>query len=86
MRVEKYLLTKGEGIHCFCEIESDAQYLISYRDEFSAVFTDSYVFSDLGYMEHYAKDYVSQLLEDLNLHEKVKMMDFTISNTKFSFG
>jgi len=70
----------------FCGSKLDANNLISYRDQFSAVFTDSYVFSDLGYLDNFDKKYAESLLEDLQLHEKVNLNDFSISNTKLSFG
>lgn len=60
----------------------------SYRNLYSAVFADSYVFQDLGYIHH---DRVAELgqkyLNELGLADKVSLENgIKISNTNLSFG
>ena len=59
--------------------------LLSYRNQFSTVFTDSHVFDDLNYIRNKAEE-AKELLEELQLTEKVNLSEMTISNTKLSFG
>ena len=70
----------------FCKELIRSENLISYRSQFSAVFTDSYVFSNLSYIEDFNLASAQSLLDDLDLNAKVDLQGFKISNTKLSFG
>ncbi len=75
-----------EGALKFCGQSVNEETLTEFRSQFSAVFTDSYVFGDLGYLKNASKDKAQSLLQDLDLQEKVNIENWTISNTKLSFG
>jgi len=67
------------------DISSD--YVDSYRDLFCAIFTDYYLFDDLGYIENEriaAK--ADEYLKLLEIDHKVKIIDNKISNIKLSEG
>lgn len=62
--------------------------LSTYKNQFSAVFTDSYVFPNLNYLiNSKSKKIAEKYIPILELEGKIKLgKDFKISNTNLSFG
>ncbi len=61
--------------------------LQDYRDKFSALFADSHVFPDLGYMdEETLKSKAPGIIEGLNISDKVSVEDRRLSQTNLSMG
>ena len=65
----------------------DDYHLQSYRNLFAVSFADSYVFQELSYLKDSALlDSSSELIEMLELKDKISIEDFTISDVNLSFG
>lgn len=64
------------------------QYLIDYRNQFSAYFADSFTFGQLGYIdEEYLKQHASSAIKLLEMEKKVMLDDkLNFSTTNLSFG
>jgi putative ATP-binding cassette transporter len=81
------LYTPGTGKISYQEKQVTEKNKFDYRNLFSAVFTDTYVFNDLNYLAgnpslKSAENYMQQL----SLNEKITLQELVISDTNLSFG
>ncbi len=65
----------------------DDRNLQEYRNKFSALFADSYVFPDLKYLDDHTLDHKApKVIEDLNIADKVSIKDKKLSSINLSMG
>ncbi len=65
----------------------DNKNLQDYRDKYSALFADSYVFPNLKYLDdNTLNNKAPQIIEELNIADKVSIKDHRLSQTNLSMG
>lgn len=81
------LYQPSSGSIYFGSKEIDNNNLKSFRDQFTALFADSYVFPDLNYLDEnkIAKE-GGEIIEKLNISDKVSIEDMKLSQTNLSMG